>query len=114
MSAARQKGTAFETSLLPLLREWYPEAERRPLQGEKDKGDYHLPGEARYALQAKNQKTMVLSSWVDDAAEQALNLDPSGHAVGVVVHKRRGVTDPYEQYVTMKFGDFLWLVNRER
>lgn len=109
MSAARQKGTRFETSLLPELQKWYPGAKRAPLAGINDIGDFILPGEARYALQAKNRKRMVLSEWVDQAGVQAKRLHPS--AVGVVVHKRQGTTDPAEQYVTMKFGDFLWLIS---
>jgi hypothetical protein len=112
LSAARQKGTKYETSLLPLIRVYYPEARRSPLAGANDTGDFTIPGEDRFILQAKNRKRMVLSEWVEAAGIQAKRHHPE--AVGVVVHKRLGVTDPADQYVTMKFGDFLWLVNHGR
>jgi hypothetical protein len=108
MSKQRQKGTAFESSLLPLLREYYPGAERRALAGVKDKGDFILPG-ASFALEAKNCKQMQLSAWVREAEVEAENL---GVPHGVVVHKRRGVTDPARQYVTLTLKDFLELVTR--
>jgi hypothetical protein len=101
----KMKGTAYETSLLPLLREFFPGAERRALSGAKDKGDYILPG-AAFALEAKNVKAMALGSWLDEATVEAENL---GVRYGVVVHKRRGKTDPSEQFVTMKLQTFLEL-----
>ena len=110
MSAARQKGTKFETSLLPLIRKYYPDARRSPLAGANDTGDFTIPGVTHFILQAKNRKRMVLSEWVDAAGIQAKRHHPD--AVGVVVHKRLGTTDPAEQYVTLKFGDFLSLVNQ--
>jgi hypothetical protein len=106
MSRSKQKGTTFETSLLPVLREYYPGTERRALSGAKDKGDFILPG-APFALEAKNVKAMSLGSWVDEAEVEAANL---GVRYGVVAHKRRGVTDPARQFVTMSMGQFLELV----
>lgn len=116
MSASKQKGTAFETSLLPLLKEWYPNAMRHPLVGAKDVGDFHLgDNEKRFILSAKNHQTMRLAEWVDEAADRlAANFDETGQAVGVVVHKRRGTAVPFDQYATMRLGDFLWLMNRQR
>lgn len=108
MSKSKQKGTAFESSLLPLLEEYYPGANRRPLSGNKDKGDFILPG-ADFALEAKNHKTMSLAEWVKEAEIEAQNL---GVLHGVVVHKRRGVTDPRKQYVTLTLGSFLDLTAR--
>ena len=106
MSRSKQKGTSYETSLLPLLRAYYPGAERRALSGAKDKGDYILPG-ASYALEAKCVKAMALGSWVDEAQVEAANL---GVRHGVVVHKRRGKTAPEEQFVTLRLIDFLEIV----
>lgn len=103
MSKQKQKGTSFETSLLPCLREYYPGAERRPLSGNKDKGDFILPG-ADFALEAKNVKAMSLGAWIKEAEVEAENL---GVPFGVVVHKRRGTTDPGQQYVTMTLRTFM-------
>lgn len=102
---SKQRGTSFETSLLPELRLFYPGTERRALSGNKDKGDFVLPG-APYALESKNVKTMALPQWIREAEVEATNL---GVPYGVVVHKRRGTTDPAQQFVTMTLHTFLSL-----
>lgn len=116
------KGTRFATSLLPLLREYYPDADRASLHGAKDTGDFLLPGERRFILEAKNRRAMTLAEWVDEADAEAYNawevwykgklLKPSEPPIGVVVHKRKGTQNPVEQYVTMTLGGFLRLVGR--
>ena len=107
MSKERQKGTSFETSLLPLLKEYYPEASRAPLRGTKDEGDFILPG-APFIIEAKNHNRLDLAGWIGEAQREAVN---AMKAAGIVVHKRRGNAKPGEQYVTLLLGDFLWLVN---
>lgn len=109
VSKQRQKGTSFEVSLLPLLRQHYPDAERRPAQGTNDKGDFLLPGERRLALEAKAHARLNLPEWVAEAKVEAENFQPG--SVGVVVHKRHGKTDPALQWVTLELGEFLRLVN---
>ncbi len=120
MSKQRAIGTSYETSLLPALREYYPDASRAPLHGSKDTGDFILPGERRLIIEAKNHKQMKLSEWVKEAEEEAYNAWEAWAKytgvrtpapVGVVVHKRRGTTDPYEQYATLTLGGLLRLVH---
>lgn len=107
---SKQKGTDFEVSLLPLLQEFYgPDTDRRPPQGANDKGDFLLPGERRFILEAKNRTQMALGQWLKEADVEAGNFDIN--AVGVVVHKRKGTRIPAQQFVTMTLGDFLILVN---
>lgn len=108
VNRAKQKGTAFESSLLPLLQEYYPGTERRALHGALDRGDFNMPG-APITLEAKNHKTMSLGVWVDEATAEAIN---AGVEPGVVVHKRRGTTDPRKQFVTMELGALLELLRR--
>ena len=108
VNRSKAKGTSFESSLLPLLREYFPGAERRALSGAKDKGDFILPG-ANYALEAKNQKGTMLGPWHKEAKVEAENL---GVAFGVVVHKRHGMTDPAEQWVCLTLRDFLELTKQ--
>lgn len=109
------KGTRFATSLLPLLREYYPDADRAPLHGAKDTGDFILPGERRFVLEAKNRRAMSLAEWTDEADTEAYNAWEvwrcENPPVGVVVHKRKGTQDPSEQYVTLTLAGFLRLVN---
>ena len=104
----KAKGTAFESSLLPYIRNFYPYAERRVQGGAQDKGDYNLPGESRFILEAKCHKSMSLSEWLSEAEKEAKN---AGVPYGIVVHKRRGKTDPAMQYVTMTLKTFMELVN---
>ena len=106
MTASKAKGTAFESSLLPLIRQYHPYAERRALTGAKDKGDFFLPG-LDVVIEAKNQRTMSLGSWLDEAIVEARN---AGVEYGIVVHKRKGKTDPGEQFATMRFKDLLHLI----
>lgn len=106
---SKQKGTAFETSLIELLTTYYKGCGRNPLAGNKDVGDFNLPGEYRFILEAKNRSVLALPAWLKQAATSAKNFHPL--AVGVVVHKRKGTALAQDQYVTMTLGDFLYLVN---
>lgn len=103
------KGTRFETSLLPELQLFYPHAERRARTGAKDKGDFVLPGESRYILEAKNVTRFNLPEWLRQAETEARN---AGALYGVVVHKRRGTALPGDQWVTMTLRTFLSLCAR--
>lgn len=107
MSRSKAKGTSFETSLVPEINKFYPGTERRAQQGANDKGDFNIPGAHDFIIEAKNVKTMSLGAWVEEAKVEAKN---AGVRYGVVAHKRRGVTDPARQFVTMELGAFLELV----
>ena len=103
----KQKGTAFETSLVPEINKFYPGTERRAPHGTADKGDFVIPGAGDFIIEAKNHKTPSLGAWVEEAKKEAAN---AGVRYGVVAHKRRGITDPARQFLTMELGDFLELV----
>lgn len=113
---SKARGTNYESSLLPLLRKYYPYAERRAQQGALDMGDFNLgTTEQRYILEAKCCAKQDLPKWIGEAKREAQHYTDSAYrrppAVGVVVAKRRGKTDPAEQWVHMTLGDFLHLVN---
>jgi len=59
------------------------------------------------SVEIKNQKTMNLAGWVDQARAQADNEEA---LAGVVIHKRRGRAGVQEHYVTMQVDDFAELV----
>lgn len=107
MSAARAKGTAFETLVLQAFRAHYPQAERRALQGALDKGDLLLPGETRFVVECKNEKRTDLAGWHAEAVVEAAN---AGVPHGVVVHKRRGKGGAGQQWVTLSLDSFLDLI----
>lgn len=109
-ASAKQAGTKFETSLVPLLAAFYPGAERRARNGRLDRGDFNLPGENRFILEAKNVVRIALPQWLREARVEAAN---AGVPFGAVVHKRHGQSSPSVQYVTMELFDFLRLVNRD-
>lgn len=106
MSKSKQKGTSFETSLLPALRYVWPLVERRAQQGANDKGDFYLPGSDLITLEAKNVAKSNIPGWLAEAKQESVN---AGTRCAAVIAKRRGVTDPFRQYVHMELGDLLVL-----
>lgn len=112
MSAATRKGTAFESLIAGFLRVRLGNdlIERRAKSGTKDRGD--LTGiktirGGRVVVELKNHKRHELAVWLDEAEVERGNDDA---AVGVVVFKRRGTTDPAEQYVLMTVEAFARLL----
>lgn len=101
---SKQKGTAFETLIADYLRTYFPTVERRALNGATDRGD--IAGVPRLVIECKNHKTMNLAGWLDEAERERLN---AREPVGVVIHKRRGKSDPRAQYVTMDLETFVGL-----
>lgn len=106
MSAARDRGTRWETLIVEYLRESGAlHAERRALQGALDRGD--IAGIPGVVIEAKNAKAITLGPWLNEALAEKAN----DHAdVGVVWHHRRGKGSPRDAYVTMTGSDFVWLL----
>ena len=106
MSVSRQKGTAWEVRIVEYLRtHGAPHAERRALNGAKDRGDVAgIPG---VVIEAKNEKTMSLAGWVDEAEAEAVNARAE---LAVVWHHRRGKASPGQAYVTMTGETFAHLL----
>ena len=106
MSAARAKGTAWETAIVNyLIGEGFVMAERRALAGALDKGD--ITGIPGVVIEAKNTKTINLAQFVDEANVEAINANAD---VGVAWVKRRGKTSPAEAYVVMSGTTFMELL----
>lgn len=99
---AKQKGTAWETSLVRYLRDrGWPLAERRALHGNTDLGD--ITGIVGVVVEAKNHKTLNVAAWVTEAETER---DHAGAKVGVAWYKRRGHTDPGKGIVAMSGDTF--------
>lgn len=109
MRSAKQAGTRFETLVAGYLADSMGlPVERRRLSGANDKGD--LSGVVAHgmavAVECKDCSRMALAEWVGEAERERVNANA---ALGVVVHKRKGIRDPAEQYVTMTLETFAML-----
>lgn len=96
-NANKIKGDAAEREVTRYLQGSGFTASRIPAGSNADIGDIWLPPPLP-AIQVKNVARIDLSGWCDQVAKQALNADREH---GVVVHKRRGKSDPGDWYVTM-------------
>lgn len=106
MSAAKDKGTRWETAIVHALRTaGFTGAERRAGRGARDGGD--ITGVPGLVVEAKNCRRDELAEWVDEAARERVN---DGARYGVVWHHRRSKADPVDGFVTMSGGDFLRLL----
>jgi hypothetical protein len=106
VSAAKQRGTAWESAVVAFLRErGWPNAERRALNGRADRGD--IAGVIGVVVEAKNARTVDLAGWLREAQAEALN-DRARH--GVVWFKRRGKASAGDGYVLMDGETFVALL----
>jgi hypothetical protein len=86
VSRNRAKGTAWETAIVRYLREQGAvHAERRALNGAKDRGD--VAGVPGVVIEAKSATRVELAEWLDEANRERDNDDAD---LGVVWFKRRG------------------------
>lgn len=69
MSRARAKGTRWETELLAHLRVAWPHAERAPLRGTQDRGDFNACND--WLIEAKNTATPRFLEWARTARRKA-------------------------------------------
>ncbi len=99
MSKQRAKGTAFETALLPWLRQLWPPVRRT---GSAAYGDGDFAETYPYLIEAKNHNHIDLAGFMDQAQTAARGkcLAP------VLIVKRRG-RPVYDSYVVMRLGDWV-------
>ena len=106
MSRQRTKGTSWESAIVTYLQSvGWPTAERRALNGAKDRGD--IAGIVGVVIEAKNASRVELAAWLDEANAEAAN---DGAEVGVVWFKRRGKTNPRDGFVLMDGHSFVTLL----
>jgi hypothetical protein len=107
MNRAQQKGTNAETGVVQALRPFYPMAERRGRQGNRDRGDIGgvAPG---VVIEVKAQVASYrIGPWLLEADVEALNDDAS---LAVVWFKLKGKGDPLDWPVMMRGRYFLPLL----
>ena len=106
MSASKRKGTAAESAVVQYLQAMgFTHAERRTLNGAKDRGDIAgLPG---VVVEVKNCARQELAAWVAEAERER---DNDSASLGAVWHKRRGKGHPADWFVTMSGEQFVFLL----
>lgn len=117
-ASARAAGARFERVIADALAAHLDDRiDRRVRAGAKDRGDVGgvrlspALGFGRVVVECKNTARLDLAGWVTEAETERGNDDA---VASVVIAKRRGVTDPLEQYVVMTVRDLLALMTGER
>lgn len=114
-SSAKAAGSRFERQTADTLAEHVDDRiDRRVKTGAKDKGDianFRTFNNERIVLECKDVATMSVGTWVKEAEVERIN---DGAVAGFVVHKRRGVGDPLDQYVTGTLRDLIAVVTGSR
>ena len=113
--SARQAGSRFEREIADYLAEHVDDRiDRRVKGGSKDKGDIgglrHLG--SKVTVECKDYGGRLQAGpWVKEAHIAAGNDDAP---TGLVIAKRRGTTNPGEQFVLMTVDDLIALMTGER
>lgn len=104
------KGSSYERSIVQYLRECGFRVDRTRAGWTDDRGDVHgitsFTGHP-FTIECKNHARLNLSGWISELLAEITN---AGGVAGVLVHKKRGTTDPAEQYATLPFGMLVQLL----
>lgn len=105
----KDKGDAFERSIVQYLRERGFDADRTRAGWADDRGDIH--GISRngipFTIECKNHSRDNLPGWVTELHAEIAN---NRGFLGAVIHKRRGTTIPPDQYATLPLGMLVQLL----
>lgn len=108
MNPSKRRGTAWESAIVDYAQaNGAPHAERRALNGAKDRGD--VAGIPSVVIEAKDEAKHDLAGWANETERERIN---DGAAIGLTWIKRRGKASPGEGYVLMR-GDIAWRLLRE-
>jgi hypothetical protein len=114
-ASARKAGTTFESLVASYLAATVDDRiERRSRNGSKDRGDIsglrHMGG--RIVIECKDGAGQLnVGPWLTGAEIERGNDDA---VAGLVVAKRRGITNPADQIVLLTFGDLVGLLTGQR
>ncbi len=110
-ATARAAGPNFERQIADYLKDNLSDMiDRRVKTGAKDKGDLaniRTRDNDRVVAELKNVMKMALGPWIKEAEVERVNDDAY---IGVVIHKRHGVGNPGDQFVTMTVDNFIKLL----
>ena len=111
-NSAKQAGARFERIIADFLRDNLDDhIDRRIKTGAKDCGDIANVRDShnrRIVIEAKDYGGKLnLPQWTKEAHTEADNDDAH---IGLVIAKRRGTTDPADQWVVMDLNDLIQLL----
>lgn len=107
-NSAKQAGARFERNIADWLRDNVSEwIDRKVKTGAIDRGDIanvRTHNNERVVVEAKDYGgRLEAGTWVKEAETERVN---DGAIAGIVVAKRKGTTDPGDQYVISTLRDF--------
>ena len=111
-NSAKQAGARFERQIADYLATNLDDRiDRRVKAGAADKGDIANVRDShnrRIVIEAKDYGGRLnLPQWIKEAHQEAEN---DGAHVGLVIAKRRGTTNPADQWVVMTVNDLIQLL----
>lgn len=86
MSKAKRKGTLAESAVVDYLRRTFSMAERRALQGSKDRGD--VSGIPKVVIEIKNHASYKLPEWMRETKVEKEN---DNAELGILIIKPNGI-----------------------
>jgi len=86
LSKSKRKGTLAESAVVDYLRRTFSMAERRALQGAKDRGD--VSGIPKVVIEIKNHASYKLPEWMRETKVEQAN---DNAEIGILVIKPNGV-----------------------
>lgn len=101
----KRKGDGFERDIVDYLRSQGFTVDRTRAGWADDRGDIH--GIDGFTWECKNHKALTLAGWIGELLTECRN---AGTTLGAVVHKKRGVAEPSEQYATLPLGMLVQLL----
>jgi len=115
-ATAKAAGARFERSIADGLAEALQDTriDRKVKTGSKDKGDIAnvRHGEHKIVIECKDRGGQFYAAeWVGEAEVERIN---DGALAGVVIAKRRGVTDPMKQWALMEVSELVALLRGDR
>ena len=106
MGRSRAKGTSWESEIVRFLQSaGWPHAERRALNGSKDRGD--ITGIPGVCVEAKSASRIEMAEWLKEMLTEKTNANAD---VGALWIKRRGKGSAGDAYVIMDGHQFVQLL----
>jgi hypothetical protein len=106
----KNKGSAYERSIVNYLRDNGFTVDRTRAGWTDDRGDIHgvlAPSGRPFTFECKNHRRDNLSGWIN---ELHIEVENAGGSVGSVIHKKHGTANPGEQFATLPLSMLVLLL----